>query len=165
MIKNLFLVRHAKSSWKNPDLSDKERPLNKRGKTDAPLIGKMLNEKNIKPELMISSNTVRAKKTAFAIAKQIDYAKERIVVTDDIYEASSFDLLKRINEFDDDCNSIMLFGHNPAFTNLLNFLTNQSIVNIPTGGAAGIEFDCKWNQIEEGSGKLLFFIYPKMYKK
>ena len=164
-MKKLYLVRHAKSSWKNHDISDKERPLNKRGKNDAPLMGKILNEKKLNPELIISSNAVRAKKTAFAIANEIDYPKEKIVLTDDIYEASTFELLKMIRKFDDAFDSVMLFGHNPALTGVYNYLIKHYIDNIPTCGVAGIEFEDNWDKIEEESGKFLFFLYPKMYTK
>ena len=164
-MKTFYLVRHAKSSWKNPDLSDKERPLNKRGKNDAPFIGKILSEKKIKPELIISSNAVRAKKTSYAIAKELDYDKDNIVLTDEIYEASSLELLNQVKQFSQDFNSVMLFGHNPALTSLHNYLTDHYIDNIPTCGVAGIEFQNQWSNIIEGSGKFLFFIYPKMYKK
>lgn len=164
-MKKLYLVRHAKSSWKNSDLSDKERPLNKRGKNDAPLMGKILNEKMIKPELIISSNAVRAKKTAFTIAKEINYPKEKVILTDDIYEATIFELLSMIKHFDNNCNSVMMFGHNPALTGLHNYLTKHYIDNIPTCGVTEIEFENDWNEVEEESGKFLFFLYPKMYKK
>jgi len=164
-MKKLYLVRHAKSSWENSALRDKERPLNKRGKNDAPLMGKILSENSIKPDQIISSEAVRAKKTAFAIAKKIDYPKEKIILTDDIYEASTFELLSMIKHFDKDCNSVMLFGHNPALTDLFNYLTKHYIDNIPTCGVTGIEFENEWARIEEESGKFLFFLYPKMYKK
>ena len=164
-MKTLYLIRHAKSSWKNPDLSDKERPLNKRGKNDAPFMGKLLKEKKIIPELIISSDAVRAKKTSYAIAKELNYEKENIVLTDEIYEASSLELLNQIKQFSQDFNSIMLFGHNPSLTSMHNYLTNHYIDNIPTCGIVGIEFQNQWANITEGSGKFLFFIYPKMYRK
>jgi len=164
-MKKLYLVRHAKSSWKNPELSDKERPLNKRGKNDAPFMGKTLKEKKVKPDLMISSDAVRAKKTAYAIAKELEYEKNNIVLTDDIYEASSLELLNLVKSFDQDFSSVMMFGHNPALTSLHNYLTDHYIYNIPTCGVVGIEFENQWSGIDERSGKFLFFIYPKMYKK
>jgi phosphohistidine phosphatase len=164
-MKTLYLVRHAKSSWKNLNLTDKERPLNKRGKRDAPFMGIKLKEMKLLPELMISSNAVRAKKTAYAIAKEIDYDKDNIVLTDEVYEASTIELLNIIKQLNQEFKSIMMFGHNPALTGFHNYLTDQYIDNIPTCGITGIRFENQWADINERSGKFLFFIYPKMYKK
>jgi len=88
-MKTLYLARHAKSSWKHPELSDIERPLNKRGKRDAPYIGNLLKEKGVKPDIVISSPAVRAKKTALAIAEIIEYPKSKIIIDENIYESSS----------------------------------------------------------------------------
>ena len=165
VMKTLYLVRHAKSSWKNPDLTDKERPLNKRGKKDAPLIGTKLNEMRIQPELIISSDVVRAKKTAYMIAKEIGYDKDNIVLTDEIYEASTMELLNVFKQLNQEFKSIMLFGHNPALTGLHNYLTDHYIDNIPTCGLTAIRFENQWADIKEKSGKFLFYIYPKLYKK
>lgn len=163
-MKTLYLVRHAKSSWKNPDLSDKERPLNKRGIRDAPFMGVKLKEMKLLPELIISSDAVRAKKTAYAIAKEIDYDKDNIVLTDEIYEASTMELLTIIKELNQEFKSIMMFGHNPALTGLHNYLTKHYIDNIPTCGITAIRFENQWADINERSGNFLFFIFPKMYK-
>ena len=162
-MKKLYLVRHAKSSWKNPELSDKERPLNKRGKNDAPFMGKTLKEKKVKPDLMISSDAVRAKKTAYAIAKELEYEKNNIVLTDDIYEASSLELLNLVKSFDQDFSSVMMFGHNPAFTMLNNQLSDNYIDNIPTCGITAIKFGSEWKDVADGGGKSEFFIFPKLY--
>jgi phosphohistidine phosphatase len=162
-MKTLYLARHAKSSWKDPELSDVDRPLNKRGKKDAPFMGEVLNEKGIKPDLMVTSPARRARLTAESIAKEIGYKKKDIVVEEDLYEFSTSGLLDVIQGFDDEYNSVMIFGHNPAFTTLNNSLTDQYIDNIPTCGIVCIQFDLQWNQIESNSGKTQFFIYPKMF--
>jgi phosphohistidine phosphatase len=162
-MKTLYLARHAKSSWKDPELSDVDRPLNKRGKRDAPFMGEVLNEKGIKPDLMVTSPARRARLTAESIAKEIGYKKKDIVVEEDLYEFSTSGLLDVIQGFDDEYNSVMIFGHNPAFTTLNNSLTDQYIDNIPTCGIVCIQFDLQWNQIESNSGKTQFFIYPKMF--
>lgn len=163
-MKTLYLIRHAKSSWKNPDLPDKERPLNKRGIRDAPFMGVKLKEMKLLPELIISSDAVRAKKTAYAIAKEIDYDKDNIVLTDEIYEASTMELLTIIKELNQEFKSIMMFGHNPALTGLHNYLSKHYIDNIPTCGITAIRFENQWADINERSGNFLFFIFPKMYK-
>ena len=164
-MKILYLVRHAKSSWKHPELSDIERPLNKRGKRDAPIIGNLLKEKGVKPDILISSPAVRARKTTAVIAEIIDFPKNKILFDENIYEASSSELINIIHRFDNIYNSIMMFGHNPGFTMLNNYLTDHYIDNIPTCGVVGIQFSSSWKSVQSGSGKPLFFIYPKIFAK
>ena len=164
-MKILYLARHAKSSWKHPELSDIERPLNKRGKRDAPYIGNLLKEKGVKPDILISSPAVRARKTAVVIAELIDYSKSKILIDENIYELSSTELIKIIQSFDDKYNSVMMFGHNPGFTMLNNYLTDSFIDNIPTCGVVGIRFNSSWKNIDDDSGKAFFFIYPKLFMK
>ncbi len=164
-MKTLYLARHAKSSWKHPELSDIERPLNKRGKRDAPIIGNLLKEKGVNPDILISSPAVRARKTAVAIAGIIDYPKSKILIDVNIYESSSSELRNIIQGFDDKYNSVMMFGHNPGLTRVNNYLTDSYIDNIPTCGVVGIRFNSSWKKIEGASGKALFFIYPKLVMK
>jgi phosphohistidine phosphatase len=165
-MKILYLLRHAKSSWSNPELTDFQRPLNRRGKKDAPMMGKILANKGVKIDLLISSPAERAKKTAKKVAKQIAYPKEKIVFKQEIYEARIADLLNIIHQTPNNINSLMLVGHNPTFTDLANLLCgNFHTENIPTAGVFAIAFHCKiWAEIEENTGKLLFFEYPKKYK-
>ena len=161
-MKTLYLVRHAKSSWKYPELDDFERPLNKRGKRDAPVMGSYLKDKKIIPEILISSPAVRAKKTAKIIAKKLDFPKHNIIFSEDIYEASTMGLLKITSRTDDKFNSAMLVGHNPSMTYYANTIANIRLDNIPTCGIAGIELNISsWKEISENCGKLLFFVYPK----
>jgi phosphohistidine phosphatase len=162
-MKTLYLARHAKSSWKHPELSDIERPLNKRGKRDAPNIGDLLREKSVKPDLIISSPAVRARKTAMVIAELIDYSKGKILIDDSIYESSSTELINTIKGFDDKYKSVMMFGHNPGFTMVNNYLSDSFIDNIPTCGVVGIHFKSSWKNINADSGKTFFFIYPKLF--
>jgi phosphohistidine phosphatase len=164
-MKTLYLARHAKSSWKHPELSDIERPLSKRGKRDAPIIGNLLKEKGVKPDLLISSPTVRARKTALVIAEIIDYPKSKIIIDDNIYESSSTELINMIQGFNNKYDSVMMFGHNPDFTMLNNYLTDSFIDNIPTCGVVGIHFNSTWKKIDGDSGKAFFFIYPKLLLK
>ena len=162
-MKELFLVRHAKSSWKDYSLADIERPLNKRGKRDAPFMGNKLNEKGAAPGLLLSSTAERAKITAQKIAGAINYPVNKIKYDKTIYEASMRDLLGLLHNFNNANHSVMLFGHNPGLTSLNNFLADKYIDNIPTCGAVKIQFDCDWDKIEGRSGKQIFFIYPKLY--
>jgi phosphohistidine phosphatase len=162
-MKTLYLARHAKSSWKDHALDDMVRPLNKRGRRDAPFMGELLKDKGINPELIISSPAKRASKTAQAIAEQIGYSKKKIIYDEDVYEASSRGLIEVIKKIDDKYSSVMLFGHNPGFTMLNNFLTKHYIDNIPTCGIVALEFNCAWKDITKNSGKFIFFEYPKLY--
>lgn len=164
-MKILYLVRHAKSSWNHPELSDIERPLNKRGKRDAPFIGNLLKEKSVKPDILISSPAVRARKTASVIAEIIGYPKSKIFIDENIYEASSTELISIIQGFDDKYSSVMMFGHNPGLTMVNNYLTDSFIDNMPTCGVVGIRFNSSWKKVENRSGDVFLFIYPKLYMK
>lgn len=163
-MKTLYIARHAKSSWKFPDLTDFERPLNKRGKKNAPFMGELLAEKKIKPELIISSPALRAKVTAIAISEKIDYPQEKILFDDEIYEAGLFTLRELISKFSNDYSSIMIFGHNPGFTSLNNYLSNKYIDNIPTCGIVALDLEIDtWADLSERCGKQIFFEYPKKH--
>lgn len=162
-MKRLYLIRHAKSSWGNPDLDDHERPLNARGKRDAPEMGKRLKKSGVKPDLIVSSSAKRALKTAKIIAQELGYPKAGIVVEEAIYESESMaSLLAVIRQFDDAHNHVFMLGHNPAFTMLSRLLSDHQVENIPTGGVFCMDFDiASWQQVAAGKGKLVFFDYPK----
>lgn len=161
-MKTLYLVRHAKSSWKFPELDDIERPLNKRGNRDAPVMGRFLKDRNILPDILISSPATRAKKTAKIIADTLSYPKDQIKLDEEIYEAGATHLLKITNGINDKCKSAMLVGHNPGMTYFANMLANIRIENIPTCGIACIELKLdSWKDITENSGTLTFFEFPK----
>ncbi|WP_210463244.1 MULTISPECIES: SixA phosphatase family protein [Rufibacter] len=165
-MKTLYLLRHAKSSWKYEELSDHDRPLNKRGRTDAPLIGQELLEREIKLDLVVSSSAVRAITTASLVAKELNFAPDKIGVQEELYLISSEDLLIFVQSLPDEYNHVMVVGHNPAFTELANQLSpDKSIANIPTAGIVGLSFDCShWGQISRDNAKLLFFDFPKNYR-
>lgn len=163
-MKTLYLVRHAKSSWKEIDLSDKERQLNKRGRQDAPVMGKLLKKMNVKPDLLISSPAVRALTTAEFIAKEIDYPKSKIHLAENIYMAGSTELFSEMIKSDDKYKSIMLIGHNPGITDFLNVLCKENIDNMPTCSIAGIQFEIdSWSDLKNKKCKLVFFEYPKKH--
>jgi len=161
-MKRLILTRHAKSSWDDRRLSDFDRPLNRRGKQAAPLMGQRLAEKNIEPDAIITSPAKRARKTAGLIAKEIDFDRAAIEEDETIYEASLTDLLALVKNLDDSQHEVMLVGHNPGFTELGNFLADKRIDNLPTCGILCIDFPAEsWSEIDAGAGKLVFFDYPK----
>ena len=163
-MKTIYLIRHAKSDWNNPILTDYERPLNKRGKTDAPFMGKKLNELKPNIDLVLSSPAKRAYQTSKAIAKEINYNFDSIKFDESIYHSSHQNLNAVINNLPSNHNSIALIGHNPGLTIYSNYLTNNYIDNIVTGGIVKIELEIdNWNEIVEGIGSKIFYIYPKMY--
>ena len=163
-MKTLYLVRHAKSSWKYPDLDDFERPLNKRGLKSAPIIGKILKKLKVTPQLVISSPANRAAMTARIIATAIDYPLENIRYSETMYEFSQNALIHAVKQIDDAVNQAMVVGHNPAINGLANYISDQPIGNIPTCGAICVELDISsWANISENCGKLKFFEFPKKH--
>ena len=147
-MKTLFLVRHAKSSWDNAALPDKERPLNDRGRRDAPKMGERLAKRDVKPDLILSSPAVRALSTAQIVAEKLDYRRKDIVVTERLYAAEVDDLLDVIRQLGDELKCVMLFGHNPEFTELAHRLSGE-IDHMPTCAVAEFTFDAKsWSRID-----------------
>ena len=123
-MKTLFLIRHAKSSWDDTALPDKDRPLNDRGRRDAPKMGERLAKRDVKPDLILSSPAVRALRTAEIIAKKLDY-RRKIVVNERLYAVGADDLLDVIHRLGDKVERVMLFGHNPELTELAHRLSGE----------------------------------------
>ena len=163
-MKNLFLTRHAKSSWGNPGLADIDRPLNERGKKAAPFMGKLIVDKGEKPDLLISSPANRALSTAKAFGGAMGLVENDIIIDRTIYGAGAQQLLELVQDQDDLYKSIMLFGHNPTFTSFVNLLTGSNIMNVVTCGVVRIDFEfSSWTDIDFGSGRLAYYEYPKKY--
>ncbi len=163
-MKYLYLVRHAKSSWSDLSLDDFDRPLNKRGKHNAPFMGEKLRKRGVKPDIILSSPALRAKKTAQKIAKELGYPVQKIKWRKGIYEATESHLLAILQSVKKELKTVMMVGHNPEFTQFSNMLCDSYIYNIPTSGVVCIQFDVeKWSEVSEKSGELLFFDYPKRY--
>ncbi|MFN3345212.1 MAG: SixA phosphatase family protein [Chloroherpetonaceae bacterium] len=165
-MKSLYLIRHAKSSWDYPDLTDFERPLNKRGLRDAPFMGMILREKQIAPELFLSSPAKRTLTTAQLFANAMNYPAAQIVTEPRIYEASRQTLLDVIQSLPDTLNSVAVFCHNPAITDLANFLSDKRVDNVPTCGIFSVSLDSpSWRSLGEGKCVFNFFLYPKKFLK
>lgn len=161
-MKSLYLIRHAKSSWKFPELTDHDRPLNSRGKRDAPEMGRRLKERDIRPDLLVSSTALRAMTTCQVIAEQIGYPKEKIVGDRNIFHSGSGTLLQIVKNTSNDKNRLMIFGHNPGFTDFANRLAQTDIWNIPTCGVFACSFPVDhWKDVSFGGGQFLFYDYPK----
>ncbi len=165
-MKILTLVRHAKSSWDNPDWSDMERPLNKRGLADAPFMGNIISEKLEKPDMIFSSPAVRAHTTAIEYASAFKMKKEVILIDEGIYNFGKRHIINVVKNLDNALNNVMFFGHNPDITSLSSYFSGEFFDNVPTCGTVSIEFDTdKWSDLVDINGKLLFFEYPKLYSK
>ena len=161
-MKKLYLVRHAKSSWKHPDLKDYDRPLNSRGKRDAPEMGKRLERRKILPDLLLASPANRAYSTAVQIGLKIGYQENDIKTNEGLYHADAAELINILKKQDNGFKEIMVFGHNPGFTNLANLLSGEQIDNIPTTGIFAMQFKIEdWNQIDKAASEVLFFDFPK----
>lgn len=165
-MKTIILVRHAKSSWKDFSLDDFDRPLNKRGKKNAPFMGKKLKERKIVPDLILSSPAKRARKTATVIAKALGYPKKKIVFDENMYHASARYLIEMIRNLDEKHETAMLFGHNPDFNDLADMLLKKNPVNnIVTTGVYCIKLNVdQWQKVRKGKGESVFYDYPKRYQ-
>jgi phosphohistidine phosphatase len=160
--KQLILIRHAKSDWSSPSPGDFDRPLNERGKKDAPEMAQRLLDKKIKIDAFISSPAKRAKKTASIFAKAYNRGKDEIIFIEELYLASGeifYDILSRTdNRFD----SIAIFSHNPGITDFANSLTDTRIDNIPTCGIFAVRSAIKnWSDFRKAEKKFWFADYPK----
>ncbi len=161
MIRTLLLVRHAKSSWDDVALPDKERPLADRGKRDAPMMGERLAKRQVKPDLIVSSPARRALSTAEIIANELNYKTEDIVVDERLYATETEILLDVIGELSDTLKCVMLFGHNPEFADLAQRLSNQPVL-MPTCAVAQFTFEStSWSSIGSTKPTEVLLDYPK----
>ena len=158
-MKKLFLIRHAKSSWKF-DVEDHERPLNDRGIRDAGLIGEKLCESLSDIDKIVSSGALRAQTTAAIITEKLSAKPLSYDLENRLYDFSGEQVLQYIKSTDASINTLMLFGHNHAFTRLVNTLGDTMIENVPTAGVVGIQFEISdWKQLNVG--KTFLTLFPK----
>jgi phosphohistidine phosphatase len=161
-MKTLTLVRHAKSSWKDTSLSDRDRPLNKRGKRDAPEMGRRIAEAGVRPSLIVSSPAVRAWTTAKIIADAIGYPREFLQRDNGLYLATVNGILDVIVAQDVGFNSLMLVGHNPGFTDFANYLVPGLTNNMPTAAVVSVEIDSDdWSLYDKPATELVLYDFPK----
>ena len=162
-MKILTLLRHAKSSWDDSGLPDRERPLNGRGKRDAPEMGRRIAAHGIRPSLIITSPAVRARKTAKIVAREIGYPIEFLQRENALYLASLDTLLDTVVAQDNSFNSLMVVGHNPGLTEFANFLLPGITNNLPTSGVVSVQLDTEdWSLYRRPKAKLLAYDYPKL---
>ena len=158
-MKSVCLVRHAKSSWKDLSLHDKERPLNKRGKHDAPMMAQKLKTKGVVPDIILSSPAKRAYKTAKHFGKIYDLP---VTLDERLYEADTHVLKRVLQEAFETYDHVMLVSHNPGLTDFNDAISDIPLYNIPTAGIVCITFPAH-KEVTSLKGEQQFFIYPKMY--
>lgn len=161
-MKTLILVRHAKSDWSHEGLSDKERPLNDRGKRDAPEMAKRTRKRTSTIDLFVSSDAKRARKTAYAFAKEYGVNKEDVRIEPTLYEdfTSAYDEV--IKALPEKANTVAFFAHSPTITEFANGLTDVRTDNIPTCGVFAVQADCTdWKEFATAGKSFLFYDYPK----
>jgi phosphohistidine phosphatase len=163
-MRRLFLLRHAKSSWDEPGLADRERPLAARGRKASKLIGGHLREEGIAPELVLCSPSVRTRETLKRLGLG-DGAEVRI--EDELYGASADELLAVLRDLPDELDSVMLIGHNPGIEDLTIRLAGEGeeLVRVrdkfPTAALATLELDTSWRGLAPGGAELVAFVKPK----
>jgi phosphohistidine phosphatase len=159
-MKTLYVLRHAKSSWDHPHLSDFERPLNGRGEKSAPAMGAFMREKDLVPEVIVASPAKRAKMTA-QMASDAGSFDAEIIFDERIYGAGANSLMYIISGIGDEFESAMIVGHNPGFEMLVHALTGEGD-SMPTAALAVIDLDIdSWGETERGSGRLRGLYLPR----
>jgi len=166
-LKTLILVRHAKSSWDDVTLPDFDRPLNPRGKKDAPRMAKRLKDKIKDIDAFISSPAKRAKKTAKLFIEEFDRDEEEIILVQALYHAGIDDFYQTTNDADDKFKTIALFSHNPGITAFANEIVNKAAPdNMPTCSVFAVKADVNsWSEFKIATKEFLFFDYPKKEKE
>tara|TARA_R110001583_G_scaffold167774_1_gene320584 strand:+ start:2035 stop:2520 length:486 start_codon:yes stop_codon:yes gene_type:complete len=161
-MKQLILVRHAKSSWKH-DVIDHERPLKNRGFNDAEIVSNYLKNSALNVDLVLSSDAMRAKTTAGIFISNLEFNEEIFNLNHDLYDFSGENLVKTIKQCDDKITNLMVFGHNHAITAFVNTFGNTYINNVPTSGVVVIEFKINsWKNLNKG--KTTKIVFPRDLK-
>lgn len=162
-MKTLYMVRHAKSSWKH-DVIDHQRPLKGRGRRDGKLVSNFVSDQVDPPQKMISSDAVRALSTAKYFKQAFNIADEAFATTHELYDFGGQQVMSTIKGIDNSLNRVMIVGHNHAFTSIANMLGNEYIDNLPTCGFVMLQFDTEnWSDISVG--KTIKTIFPRDLKK
>jgi len=164
-MKRLGIIRHAKSSWADAGLADHDRPLNKRGKRDAPFMADLLEREGERPDLLLTSSAKRARTTAKAFAKAFGLPKGAVLEDERIYEASAHAVLDVLRAGPEHAESLFLFGHNPGLHDLIFLLCGKGPERFVTCGAALMDLSIdRWRDAAIGCGTLTAYWYPKMFE-
>ena len=163
-MKQLWIVRHAKSSWDDFSIADHDRPLNKRGKRDAPFMANVIKENYPVPEILVSSTAKRARSTGRVFRSTFGLSKKEWVKKEELYHASIQACLQAIHGIDESHNTAAIFGHNPTFTYLIHELTGKGPDNLPTCGCALITSAAEyWSTFEVENCELTHLLFPKQF--
>ena len=163
--KYIYILRHCKSSWSDPKLADMDRPLNKRGRGDAPLMALVIKRMGYTPGLIITSPSMRTRLTIQPIIRAFDLTNDDVLIEPSIYHGSPVDYVNAISMQDDQLSEILLVGHNPAITYIANECIGDPIENVPTGGLLVIRSATEqWSEFSFSKSHLVRYHFPKMYK-
>ncbi|MBL0883432.1 MAG: histidine phosphatase family protein [Chitinophagaceae bacterium] len=161
-MKELLVIRHAKSSWANAFQDDFERPLNDRGHRDAPVMAERMMKRNVGVQCFVSSTANRALTTAMYFAEAYGKSKKDILLFPELYHAPEARFYQVIAKLSDAYNTIAIFSHNPGITDFVNSLTNTRIDNMPTCGIFAIKTNIQaWHLFKDAEKSFWFFDYPK----
>jgi phosphohistidine phosphatase len=161
-MRTLYLTRHAKSSWEDPRTDDFNRPLNERGERDAPHMAKVFAQRGELVDLIVSSPAVRALTTARIFAKALASDENLIKQDKRIYLAPAENLLHLVNLLPNEAMHVMIFGHNPGFTDLIHYLGDGDVGDLPTCSTVRLDFTIDtWGEVSRGLGTLVWFDHPK----
>jgi phosphohistidine phosphatase len=162
-MKTLILIRHAKSSWANPDQSDFDRPLNDRGRRDAPVMAQRLLEKNYKIDKILYSAAVRTTETMQVFRGVLGIDIKNCLSLNELYHAPVFQLQETVSQINSNWDTVILIGHNPGITDFANTLTNVRTDNMPTCAIFAVRADVQsWSAFQTAQKQFLFFDYPKL---
>ena len=161
-MKQLLIIRHAKSSWDLSVLNDFDRPLNDRGNKDAPIMAKRLLDKKIAINAFVSSTAKRAFATATYFAAAYKQSSKNIIQFPELYHASPVTFYEVINKISDDFKTIAIFSHNPGITSFVNELTTTTVDDMPTCAIFAVTINCNnWADFKTAKKEFCFFDYPK----
>lgn len=161
-MKTLYLMRHAKSSWKDPHLEDHERPLNKRGKRDVPVMGKRLKALDIKLDRIFHSDARRAVDTAIPIGEWIGLLPSAVLSEPHLYHSQQDSILDFVRGLEDGWEQVMIIGHNPGLHDIANRFIVPALTKLPTSGIVTLVFDIgSWRKIDPGKLFYSYFDFPK----
>ena len=161
MVKHLILVRHAEAATAVPGQKDHERPLTTQGYQDAARVGRYGHEQHWSLDIILSSDALRTRTTAKLIAEQLRFDLSRIVFREELYQASVRSMLQEINQQPDHCQQLMLVGHNPTISYLVEYLTRQETLNMAPAGVVGLTFNFgQWATVSKQTATLAYALRP-----
>ncbi len=165
-MKELFVVRHAKSSWDSPHLDDHDRPLNQRGLRDAHFLSRHLKKLGETPEIIISSSAKRALMTASYFHEVFKMKNKQLKISKSLYHAGVFEIFEVVQDISEKYSQVMIIGHNPGFTYFVNKFTNHPLANLPTCGIVKLGIKApSWKEFNPQNTWIDNYIYPKQFFK